>query len=203
VAAAQQDRCEQGGTRGKLVRGAAEAVEQHGLRGLTVEHVLKASSFSRRTFYQHFRSRDGVLEAVYQGVCCRLVEAVGAAVEAEPDPAKRLEAAIDAYLDFQQEGGRVVLELQAEAMNPASLLWPHRERVIDQLVELTDGQVRQVLELSLDTLVYRALFEGLESSVLHLRTGGPFTPEARARAAAVIKPMFMAVLLSGRSMPQR
>ncbi len=190
------------GTRGRLVAGAARALTQHGLRELTVEHVLRAASLSRRTFYQYFRNRDAVLQAVYQGVCGELVEAVRAAVAAEPDPLRQLHTAIDAYLDFQQAGGRVVMELQAEAMNPSSPLFSQREVVIDQLVALTDAQVREVLGIGVDPLVYRTLFEGLEAVVLHLRQGGPLAPDSKAQAAAVIKPVFQAVLAAGRALPQ-
>jgi len=189
-------------TRVKLIDATAQVAVTHGLRALTVEHILAAASLSRRTFYQHFCSKDDALLALYERVVDDLLGAVVAAVRAADGPGQRLFAGLDAYLDFQQGGGDLVTLLQAEAANPASLLSPLRERALDALVELVDTEVREEIGEALDPMVYRTLYLGLEALVIHLRSGGPLSRADRARAAAIIKPLFVQVFAAMAHMPR-
>ena len=182
-------------TRAKLVEGTALAASAHGLRAMTVEHILKEASLSRRTFYQHFKSKEEVTLALYEDVVNRLVRSIREAVEATDDPLRRLFAGIDAYLDFQEGGGDLVSMLQAEAANPASLLSGLRERTFDELTDLVDSEVRRELEEPPDPLLYRCLFFGLEGLVIHLRQGGSLSCEARTRASETIKQLFVQLLV--------
>ncbi len=183
-------------TRTRLVDGTARAASKHGLRSMTVEHILEEASLSRRTFYQHFRSKEDATLALYEEVVNNLVRSIREAVEATEEPLRRLFAGIDAYLDFQEGGGVLVTLLQAEAANPASLLSGLRERTFDELSALVDAEVRRELDKAVEPLLYRALFLALEGLVIHLRQGGALTPEDRARASATTKQLF-AQLLAG------
>lgn len=190
-------------TRGKLVDGAAKALVRHGMKAMTVEHVIRNAGLSRRTFYQYFSDKDAVVVALFERQLAGFVESVREGLVVDPDrPTSGLMAGIDAYLDFQQSGGRLTTLLQAEAANPASALWPLRERGVDALVELMEAQVRQATGRRIDPLVFRGLFLTLESLVIHIRAGGPLAPDSRARVEAVIKPLFRAALASLEHMPE-
>ncbi len=188
-------------TRTRIVDGTAEAVQEHGLRSVTVQHILSAAGLSRRTFYQHFRNKDDACLALYERVVERLITSIREAVEAAEDPGKRLFAGLDAYLDFQEAGGELVTQLQAEAATPRSLLTPLRERTIDALVEIVDTDVRAELDIALEPLVYRTLFLGLEGLVIHCREAGGFGAEARQRVAKVIKAIFLRTLVGEMPLP--
>lgn len=188
-------------TRQRLVEGAQRAIGQHGLRGLTVEQCIRASDLSRRTFYQYFRDRDAVIAAVYERVADDMVAAVEAAIARPAEPRERLYAGIDAYLDIQQHGGRLIGELQAEAANPTSPLWPQRERALDRIALSFGAYVTELLGVSPDPLVWRALFCGLEGLVLHARNGGPLAPDRRAEVERVARPFYFAVLASAQHFP--
>jgi len=188
-------------TRGKLIDGAARALSQYGFRSMTVQQVLQNAGLSRRTFYQYFGDKEAVLLALYERVVDELVLTIEGAVRDASDPLAGLSAGVDAYLDFQQSGGRLVTLLQAEAANPASSMWPLRERALDAMVSLTDVEVRKVFGSSADPLVFRGLYLTLESLVIHVRAGGPFAPDSRARVEAAVKPMFIAVLGALQHMP--
>jgi len=188
-------------TRGKLIEGAGKALVRHGFRTMTVQHVIQQASLSRRTFYQYFGDKDAVLLALYERVVDDLVESIEQAVRASEDPMGGLSAGIDAYLDQQQSGGRLVTLLQAEASNPASSMWPLRERALDAMVALTNDEVKRLSGMEVDPLVYRGLYLTMESLVLHVRAGGPFAPDSRARVEATVKPMVTAILASLNFMP--
>jgi len=190
-------------TRDRLIEGASKAVSRHGVHGVTVQQVITSAKLSRRTFYQYFRDKDDALLALYRRVVAELFTQVEAAVEDREDPIERLYAGIDAYLDYQARGGRLVTVLQAAAVDPASNLWSVRETTLDRLVALLDREVHSQLQVRLDPLVYRSLFLGLEGLVLHLREGGPLAPDARALAGRIIHPIFVSVLSSAAFMPQR
>lgn len=190
-------------TRARLVAGAGQAVARRGLRAVTIDHIVAAAGVSRRTFYQYFRDKDAALLELYSQVVTDLVARIRAAVGAAENPSERLLAGLDAYLDFQQTGGRLIPALQAEAANPGSAFWQVRERTLDSLVTLIGEQTEAAVGMRIDPLVYRGLLLAMEAMVLHMRRGdGPFAPDARARVGAAIKPMFLAVLAAGASMPQ-
>jgi AcrR family transcriptional regulator len=165
--------------------------------------MVKGAGVSRRTFYQYFRDKDDVILSLYQLNTANLAKEIEAAVRGAGSPAARLRAPVDAYLDFQQRGGRLLGVLQSEAMDPESRLWPHREQVMASLVMLTRRAVASASGPTLDPLVYWTLFLGLENAVLHLRHGGPLAPDDRARMAQVFHPMFAAIMASAMAAPER
>ncbi len=189
-------------TRMRILDGTARVAVEHGLRAMTVEQVLRAASVSRRTFYLYFHNKEDAFLALYERVVGDLVEAVRGAVEDTADPTQKLFAGIDAYLDFQLAGGALVSLLQAEAANPASILSPLRERVVDELVAMTDDEVRRSLAAGLDPWLYRTLFLGLEALVIRARGKGTFDRAARKRIGRVLKHLFLQMLQSAGDMPQ-
>lgn len=189
-------------TRQRLVDGAQRAVVTHGLRGLTVEQCVRAAGLSRRTFYLYFRDREAILEALYERVANDMTDRVGAAVDGASDAVGRINAGIEAYLDIQQDGGRLIGELQVEAANPASRLWPIRQRALNRMGRLVDEHVRRELGVSPDPLIYLALYDALEGLVLQARNGGPFAPDRRAHVSSIIRPFWLAILASAGSFPQ-
>lgn len=190
-------------TRAKILEGAAKVIARSGIRSATVQDMVKGAGVSRRTFYQYFRDKDDVVLSLYQLNTANLAMEIEAAVRAADSNAERLRAPVDAYLDFQQRGGRLLGVLQSEAMDPESRLWPHRKQVMESLVLLTRRAVASASGPLLDPLVYWTLFLGLEDAVLHLRRGGPLAPDDRARMARVFHPMFASVMASAVANPER
>ncbi len=189
-------------TRARLLAGLGAAVVEHGLREATVAQIVEAARLSRRTLYLHFDGKDEAIMALYQDTVAALVEAVDRAIRDTAEPAQRVFAEVDAYLEFQQRGGALVALLQAEAANPASCLYPLRSRTMDRLVDLASADVRRELGHTLDPMVYRCLFAGFEEIVSCLRDDdGTLSDGARARAATIMKRMVLTVLASAADMP--
>jgi AcrR family transcriptional regulator len=86
--------------RERLIAGIAEAIAEHGYSGTTIAHITRAAAVSRRTFYEHFASKDECFVAAYDTVMKELRERVSAAFEQSEDWPYAIRAGIDAMLRF-------------------------------------------------------------------------------------------------------
>jgi AcrR family transcriptional regulator len=86
--------------RERLIAGLAEAVAENGYAGTTIAHITRHAAVSRRTFYEHFASKDECFVAAYDTVMTELRERVGEAFEDESDWAHAVKAGIGAMLGF-------------------------------------------------------------------------------------------------------
>lgn len=183
-----------GDTRGRLLAGTAVAVMQHGIREASVEQILAASGFSRRTFYKAFRSKEAALEALFAGCAQILVDAVHGAVLNASTPAEKVIAAVDCYLDWLERGGPLMIGLQAEAIRPESPLAPHREFVLSALTALLDTHVCASLGVRVDPYVYRCLLMGMEGLIIEADRRSLFTVRERMRVRAAFLPVLLRTL---------
>jgi AcrR family transcriptional regulator len=87
--------------RERLIAGIAEAIAEHGYAGTTIAHITRSAAVSRRTFYEHFESKDECFVAAYEAVMGDLRERVSAAFdEHQDDWALAIKAGIAAMLEF-------------------------------------------------------------------------------------------------------
>ncbi|HEY8082311.1 MAG TPA: TetR/AcrR family transcriptional regulator [Solirubrobacterales bacterium] len=78
----------------------AEAVAEHGYAGATVGHVTSHAAVSRRTFYEHFSSKDECFLAAYDSVMSGLQERVLQGFEEADDWPHAVKSGIRAMLQF-------------------------------------------------------------------------------------------------------
>jgi AcrR family transcriptional regulator len=86
--------------RERLIAGLAEAVAEHGYTGTTIAHITRHAAVSRRTFYEHFSSKDECFVAAYQIVMEKLREQVEAAFEQVDDWPHAVKSGVAAMLAF-------------------------------------------------------------------------------------------------------
>jgi AcrR family transcriptional regulator len=86
--------------RERLIAGIAEAIAENGYSGTTIAHITRAAAVSRRTFYEHFSSKDECFVAAYDAVMKELQERVSGAFEEEDDWPRAIRAGIEAMLEF-------------------------------------------------------------------------------------------------------
>jgi AcrR family transcriptional regulator len=86
--------------RERLIAGIAEAIAEHGYSGTTIAHITRAAAVSRRTFYEHFSSKDECFVAAYDTVMKELRERVTAAFEETEEWPRAIKAGIEAMLQF-------------------------------------------------------------------------------------------------------
>src|ERR1700710_606146 len=86
--------------RERLIAGLAEAIAENGYSGTTIAHITRPAAVSRRTFYEHFSSKDECFVAAYDTVMEELRGRVSTAFEAEDDWPHAVKAGIGAMLEF-------------------------------------------------------------------------------------------------------
>ncbi|HEX5761724.1 MAG TPA: TetR/AcrR family transcriptional regulator [Solirubrobacterales bacterium] len=86
--------------RERLIAGIAEAIAENGYSGTTIAHITRAAAVSRRTFYEHFPSKDDCFVAAYEAVMGELQERVSEAFDSEEDWPEAIKAGIAAMLEF-------------------------------------------------------------------------------------------------------
>jgi len=86
--------------RERLIAGLAESIAENGYSGTTIAHITRHAAVSRRTFYEHFASKDECFVAAYDTVMEKLRERVGEAFEQETDWPHAVKAGIAAMLHF-------------------------------------------------------------------------------------------------------
>ena len=86
--------------RERLIAGIAEAIAENGYSGTTIAHITRHAAVSRRTFYEHFASKDECFVAAYDTVMAELRERVAQAFEDESDWPHAVKAGIAAMLRF-------------------------------------------------------------------------------------------------------
>jgi AcrR family transcriptional regulator len=86
--------------RERLIAGLAEAIAENGYAGTTIAHITRHAAVSRRTFYEHFSSKDECFVAAYDTVMAQLQERVSAGFESTDDWPHAVRAGIAAMLEF-------------------------------------------------------------------------------------------------------
>jgi Transcriptional regulator len=86
--------------RERLIAGLAEAVAENGYAGTTIAHITRHAAVSRRTFYEHFNSKDECFVAAYDTVMAELRQRVDQAFNEEKEWPQAIRAGIAAMLEF-------------------------------------------------------------------------------------------------------
>jgi AcrR family transcriptional regulator len=86
--------------RERLIAGLAEAIAENGYSGTTIAHITRAAAVSRRTFYEHFASKDECFVAAYDTVMKELQERVSAAFDEAEEWPRAIRGGIEAMLSF-------------------------------------------------------------------------------------------------------
>src|SRR5262245_53903533 len=115
-----------------ILTAATRVFAKHGIAEVTVEDLLQAANVSRRTFYQYFDGKDGVVDALYDVSCGLMIDAIRKAAAEHADPNERLVALIDVYLAFNRNRTTAALfhVLEVEALRSGRLA-ARRQAVVD------------------------------------------------------------------------
>src|SRR3954452_20491963 len=86
--------------RERLLNGVVDAVAEHGYNATTIGAITEAAKISRRTFYEHFKDKEGCFLAAYEMIDTHVRGAMLAAAERRPSPwPERVRASLAALLD--------------------------------------------------------------------------------------------------------
>jgi AcrR family transcriptional regulator len=86
--------------RDRLIAACAQTVERHGYADASVARIIEAAAVSRRTFYEHFSSKEDCFVATYDTVMDNLRHRMVAAAERAGEWPRNVPAALDEMLRF-------------------------------------------------------------------------------------------------------
>jgi AcrR family transcriptional regulator len=154
--------------RERLIAGLAEAVAENGYASTTIAHITRHAAVSRRTFYEHFDSKDACFVAAYDTVMDELRERVGGAFEAEKDWPRAIKAGIAAMLAFLAAEPNLARLCMVEALVAGPVVVERYDAAIQSLVpyfeEGRKGRSREVLA-RLSPTTEEALVGGMVSLI--------------------------------------
>jgi AcrR family transcriptional regulator len=87
-----------GNQRQRILTAVSEAVSEIGYAAMTVEDIIKAAGVSRRTFYEHFKSKEESFLASYEDVSKQLMAAIVTAFNRTDSFVTRVEDCMRAFL---------------------------------------------------------------------------------------------------------
>jgi AcrR family transcriptional regulator len=154
--------------RERLNAALAEAVAENGYASTTIAHITRHAAVSRRTFYEHFGSKDECFVAAYDTVMAELRELVGNAYDAEDDWAHAVRAGIATMLDFLAAQPSLARLCMVESLVAGPLVVERYDAAIDSLIPYLeagrDGRSAEVLS-RLSPTTEEALVGGIVSLI--------------------------------------
>lgn len=120
--------------RERLIAGLAEAVAENGYAGTTIAHITRHAAVSRRTFYEHFSSKDECFVAAYDSVMTELRKRVGEAFEQEEEWPQAIRAGIAAMLELLSSEPSLARLSMVEALVAGPVVVERYDAAIQSLV---------------------------------------------------------------------
>ncbi|HET7589826.1 MAG TPA: TetR/AcrR family transcriptional regulator [Solirubrobacterales bacterium] len=154
--------------RERLIAGLAEAVAENGYAGTTIAHITRHAAVSRRTFYEHFASKDECFIAAYDMVMSELNQRVREAYEQEKDWPQAVRAGIAAMLEFLTAEPHLARLSMVEALVAGPVVVERYDAAIQNLVPYfaagREGRSAKVLA-GLSSTTEEALVGGMVSLI--------------------------------------
>ncbi len=154
--------------RERLIAGIAEAIAENGYSGTTIAHITRHAAVSRRTFYEHFSSKDECFVAAYDTVMQQLRERVSAGFEEAEDWPHAVKAGIGAMLGFLAAEPHLARLCMVEALVAGPVVVERYDAAIQSFVPYfqsgREGRPKEVLD-RLSAATEEALVGGMVSLI--------------------------------------
>lgn len=154
--------------RERLIAGIAEAIAENGYSGTTIAHITRHAAVSRRTFYEHFSSKDECFVAAYDTVMTELDARIGEAFGQEDEWPQAVRAGIGAMLEFLTAEPHLARLSMVEALVAGPVVVERYDAAIQSLVPYfqagREGRSDEVLA-GLSPTTEEALIGGMVSLI--------------------------------------
>ena len=104
--------------RQSLVSAATAQLGEHGYAGCSIVDVARRAGVASGTVYNHFSGKAELVTEVLRTVVGHEVDAVAAAVEKEPDAARRIVALVETFATRALKSPRLAYALLVEPVDP-------------------------------------------------------------------------------------
>jgi AcrR family transcriptional regulator len=124
-----------------ILAGAAEALRENGVRGLSVAAVLDRAELSTRAFYRHFESKDKLVAAVFLEMAEAERRRLQRKMTKATNPVEAVSAWIDGRLDLafdeniKSDLRRLSMEAQSQIFAAPELIQPAFQEMLKPLIE--------------------------------------------------------------------
>jgi AcrR family transcriptional regulator len=95
--------------RQRLLDGLAESIEQDGYRNTTVADIVRRARTSRRTFYEHFTSKETCFVALLTDTNTEMIRRISSAVDPESPWASQVRQAVEAWIASAESQPEIIL----------------------------------------------------------------------------------------------
>ncbi|MBV8862393.1 MAG: TetR/AcrR family transcriptional regulator [Mycobacterium sp.] len=134
--------------RREIVTAASTALQEQGVRGLSIAAILKRVGLSTRAFYRHFESKDELVAAVFMEAARVEKRRLKRRMAAATTEIEAVAAWIDGRLDlaFDDSIGsdlrRLSLEAQSQTFASPALIQPAYAEMLTPLIEVLERGLR-------------------------------------------------------------
>ena len=166
-------------TRERILDAAADVFADKGYHGAAVDDIVRASDTSKGSFYFHFPNKRGIFTALLDHLTGRLFARVEQAIGGEPDPVRKLDAALSAALTAFAQRKRLARLLLVEAAGLGHAMDEHLMAVHERFIALIALHLDHAVALgripAVDTRLAATVWMGALNEVVirWLHTGQP------------------------------
>lgn len=174
--------------RDRLLAGMARVVADKGYPGSTIADVVREAGVSRRTFYEHFESRDECLIALFEAASKGALQVVQAAMDPARGWQSQVEQAMAAYLGCLASNPALLRTLFIEILGLGAPGLAARRRVNESIVEFILNAINEPsAEPVLAPDMALAIVGGINELILReIEQGRAANLQAVARTAATL-----------------
>ncbi|WP_205698867.1 TetR/AcrR family transcriptional regulator [Conexibacter sp. SYSU D00693] len=189
-------------TRRRLLDAARELITEKGVAGLRIQEITEGAGVALGSFYNHFASKEELVEAVVGESLSALAETVSRPTGADQDPAELVSNAIRRFVARAYEDpdfARLVVHLEHADALFMSAVWPAAHAALEEGVAAGRLKPLQV-DLAVTTILGGAL--SLMRAIVDGRIGpGAETAYAEMCLRALGLPARQAAAVANRPLP--
>lgn len=154
----------------QIFASAIEIFSDRGFEKAKMDEIAQKANVAKGTIYYHFRSKEELFEALMQDGLDRLFDRVERAIQPFHTPTERLQAWLQAHLDFFIENGKLAKLLLNEVFGTQKRQQQLRQRIreyIEMIARiLEEGQKQHQLHFQYPIETATAIFGAASVAVL-------------------------------------
>jgi AcrR family transcriptional regulator len=122
--------------RSRLLDGLAESLGERGYRDTTVADIVRHARTSKRTFYDHFDSKEECFIDLLRASLKDMIDGIRAAVDPEATPHEQIRSAVGAYIDHIASRPAITLSRIREAPGLGDVARQLHRLAMEQLTDM-------------------------------------------------------------------
>lgn len=152
--------------RRRLLDAMAQAVARKGYADTTIADLAAGARVSRRTFYEHFATKEDCLIALYEAASRQALSVLREAIDPGHDPLTQAERALRAYLSTLSSNPSLLKTLFIAILTLGNTGLQARRRVNQQMAELILDLLNQPQRKALPPALALAIVGGVNELIL-------------------------------------